>query len=93
MISIISNDPECLICKTTLNLHRHHVFYGTGNRQISDKYGCWVYLCVRHHNMSSKGVHYDSEYDKKLKRECQLKWEELYGTREDFIKTFGRSYL
>jgi len=91
--SIISNNPECLICKTTLDLHRHHVFYGTGKRQISEKYGCWVYLCARHHNMSSDGVHYNKALDKELKQRTQLKWEELNGTREDFIKTFGRSYL
>jgi hypothetical protein len=28
-----------------------------------------------------------------LKREGQMKFEMIYGTREDFIKTFGKSYL
>lgn len=91
--SIISNEPVCLVCGTTLNLHRHHVFYGTANRKQSEKYGCWVYLCGRHHNLSNHGVHFNKVLDEDLKERCQKVWECKYGTREDFIKTFGRSWL
>lgn len=31
--------------------------------------------------------------DLRLKQECQRYYEEHYGTREKFIKEFGRSYL
>lgn len=91
--SIISNEPECLVCKTTLNLHRHHVFGGVGRRGKSEMYGCWVYLCARHHNMSNAGVHFNKQLDAKLKQECQRAWEVKYGDRDDFIREFGRSYL
>lgn len=91
--SIISNEPYCFLCGTSFNLHRHHVFYGRGRRQISERYGCWVYLCARHHNASNMGVHFNKEFDKNLKKYCQRKWEKLNGSREDFIKTFGKSYL
>ena len=91
--SIISNRKECLVCKITKNLHRHHVFYGTANRQKSEDYGCWVYLCFRHHNGSMAGVHSNRTFDNRLKQMCQRKWETLYGTREDFIKVFGRSWI
>lgn len=91
--SIISNEPECLVCKSTLSLARHHVFAGNPNRQISEKYGCWVYLCGYHHNLSNHGVHYDKSLDLSIKQLTQRKWESLNGNREDFIKTFGRSYL
>ena len=83
--SIISNERECIICKTTLNLHRHHIYHGTANRKKSEKFGCWCYLCARHHAQ----VHADIRMDEKLKRQTQdiLGWSE-----EDFIKVFGKSY-
>lgn len=91
--SIISNEPRCIVCRMTYGLHRHHLFYGSANRKLSEKYGLWVYLCARHHNASDKGVHFNKELDQKLKEHGQLAWEATYGTREDFIKTFGKSYL
>jgi hypothetical protein len=93
MKSIISNEKECFICRTTYSLHKHHIFFGYGNRQISDEQGCWVYLCARHHNMSDEGVHFNTPFDIMLKKYCQEKWEEINGNREKFIKTFGKSYL
>lgn len=91
--SIISNKKECLVCHTIYNLHRHHIFYGRGNRKLSEKYGCWVYLCAEHHNMSDFGVHFYKALDDNLKARCQTEWEKRYGSREDFIKIFGKSYL
>ena len=92
--SIISNKKECLVCGYQRNLDRHHVFGGrTGNRNLSEKDGCWVYLCKVHHTMSNESVHLDNKMNLKLKMECQKRWEEIYGTREDFIKRYGKSYL
>lgn len=91
--SIISNEKVCLICKTPLDLHRHHIFYGTANRTKSERFGCWVYLCARHHNMSDDGVHFNRDFDRELKKLGQHAWEHTYGTREDFIHEFGRNYL
>ena len=93
MQSILCNEARCYRCGSIYNLHRHHIFYGTYRRKKSEEYGCWVYLCGKHHNMSSFGVHFDRAFDNELKRECQLKWEELNGSREDFIKEFGKSYV
>ena len=89
--SIISNERECLVCKTTYNLHKHHVFEGTANRKKSEKYGCWCYLCAKHHNLSNEGVHYNKALDKKLKKYAQSKFEETY-PELDFLKIFGRNY-
>lgn len=91
--SIIANDKECFFCGTTQNLHRHHIYGGVANRKLSEEYGCWVYLCARHHNMSDIGVHYNRQDDLALKRLCQRVWEKNYGGREKFIETFGKSYL
>lgn len=91
--SIMSNERECYLCKTPLNLHKHHIFEGVGRRQLSEDYGCWVYLCARHHNMSNQGVHFNKTLDLRLKQECQRRWEGKHGTRADFIRIFGASYL
>ena len=91
--SILSNEKLCFACYTPLNLHKHHIFYGIGNRSRSEEFGCWVYLCDRHHNMSDDGVHFNKPFDITLKKYCQEKWEEVHGDREKFIRTFGKSYL
>jgi hypothetical protein len=92
MKSIISNEKYCLVCGLP-NVHKHHIYEGTGRRKLSEKYGCWCFLCPRHHNMSNEGVHFNKILDLKLKQQCQKAWEFQYGSREDFIKVFNRSYL
>lgn len=93
MKSIISNKYACVVCGDDRHLHKHHVFFGTANRKISEKYGCWVWLCPRHHNASNRGVHLNKVLDDKLKRDCQLEWEKIYGSRDEFIRVFGQSYV
>lgn len=93
MKSIISNEKECFVCMTTQGLHKHHIFSGTANRAQSEKYGCWVYLCGVHHNLGDYGVHSNRPFDVTLRKYCQEKWEVINGTRTDFIRTFGKSYL
>ena len=91
--SLLSKSRECYVCGSTDTLHKHHVFFGTSNRKNSEEQGCWIYLCPHHHNMSNEGVHFNKELDLKLKQECQEAWEREKGTREDFRKVFGKSYL
>lgn len=91
--SIISNEKQCIACHTTKELHKHHIFFGTGNRKNSEKYGCWCYLCARHHNMSDDGVHFNEAFNLKLKQYCQKRFEEQIGSREEFRRIFGKSYL
>ena len=91
--SILQTEKECFICKTIFNLHRHHVFYGTGNRKISDQDGCVVLLCVDHHT-GAHGVHHNRELDLEIKRKCEAAWLEYYGkTTADFIRRFGKNYM
>lgn len=91
MKSIIQKECECLVCRTTLNLHKHHVF-GAANRKKSEKYGLTVYLCARHHNMSDEGVHFNKTLDTKIKQLAQRKFEET-NSREEFMREFGRNWL
>lgn len=89
--SILSNERKCYRCGTTYNLHRHHIYYGP-NRKNSEKYGCWVYLCGRHHNLSNEGVHSDRAYDLRLKAECQRAFEEIH-SHEKFMEVFGKNWI
>ena len=92
--SIISNRRECVICGTIFNLHRHHIFYGTGNRKKAEEVGAWCYLCGNHHNLTKMSVHANRAIDLKLKMHAQEILEDDYGwDRAQFIDAFGRSYL
>ena len=92
--SIIQFNKECYVCKTTRNLHLHHIFEGTANRKKSDKDGCTVYLCGYHHNLSSEGVHQNHDLDLKLKRLGEICWLEYYKKDiSDFIARYGKNYL
>lgn len=90
--SIMQTERECYITQSTLNLHKHHIYYGSANRKKSEKWGCWVYLTDEYHNQSNKGVHFDHDLDLRLKRECQQRFEALY-SHEMFMMIFGRNYL
>lgn len=90
MKSIISSEVECLVCKSP-HVHKHHIYAGS-RRKLSEEYGCWCFLCPRHHNMSDSGVHFDTVLDLKLKKLCQELFEEDH-SREEFISIFGKSYL
>lgn len=74
------------------NVVTHHVFYGTGNRKISDDYGLTVFLCGRHHNASMEGVHFNKTLDTALKQYAQRIFEKKY-SHEEFMKLFRRNYL
>lgn len=93
MRSILQDEKECYICRTTLNLERHHVFGGWANRKIADKDGLWLWLCREHHT-GARGVHQNRALDLKLKRIAQKKWMDVNGKGiEDFIARYGKSYL
>lgn len=85
------DDKSCLICGSEV-VEAHHVFGGWANRKQSDKYGLIVYLCPEHHR-GENGVHHNRHFDLMLKKEAQLVFEEDVGTRLEFMKIFGRSYL
>lgn len=91
--SIISIERQCFICGIKGDLQRHHCFGGTANRRLSEEDGLWIWLCGQHHTMSNYSVHQDRSLDVKVKQIAQFKWEEKYGSREDFIKRYGKSYL
>lgn len=92
MKSILQKSEKCWACGRRYGLERHHVFYGTAYRQMSERYGLTVWLCVEHHRGNS-GVHgKNQELRKRLMRYAQRKFEESH-TREEFLRIFGRNRL
>ena len=75
------------ICIDTIN-----VFYGVAHRKLAEQYGCWVYLCAKHHNASNEGVHFNKALDLKLKQEMQRAFEKEY-PQIDFKGVFRKDYL
>lgn len=91
MDSILQANKECYVCRTTLNLHSHHIFFGS-NRKHSEKYGLKVWLCAAHHNMSNAGVHFNRPLDLKIKQAAQAEFEKQHD-RKEFMRIFGKSWL
>lgn len=74
--------------------HRHEVFFGSGKRQLSIKYGLIVFLPPEMHNMSKQGVHFNHDFDLLLKQIGQTTAMKYYGwTIQDFINIFDRSFI
>ena len=91
MKSIIQEDTNyCFVCGR-YGTEIHHIFFGTSNRKMSDKYRCVVGLCCEHHRGNS-GVHHNRELDLELKRMAQRRFEEVY-PELSFLAVFGRNYL
>lgn len=91
--SLLQRNKACYVCGTTLNLHLHHIFYGTANRPISDADGCVVYLCQYHHT-GAAGVHFNRKVDLALKAKCEQAYLKKYNkTIDDFIERYGKNYL
>lgn len=90
--SILQSEKYCWVCGAINDLHTHHIYFGTGNRSISENYGFKAYLCGKHHNLSEHGVHFDKSLDLRLKRACQRAFERTH-SRDEFVKIIGKNYL
>lgn len=88
--SILTNDLEhCIICGAKKD-HLHEVFFGTGNRTNSMKFGCVIPLCCAHHIE----MHKNKEWQDYWHIVGQKKFMEYYHKSIDkFIDVFGRNYL
>ncbi len=71
-----------------------HECFGGSRRNMSRLYGLTVRLCAEHHR-GTTGVHGKNGH--LLREWCekygQKKFEKEHGSREHFIRLFGRSYL
>ena len=72
-------------------LHTHHVFGGTANRKLSERYGLTVKLCPEHHTEGKEAAHRNQEIAALLHRIGQEAFEKRFPDL-DFIEIFGRNY-
>lgn len=90
--SVLVDDMEHCVITESPNVAIHHVFGGS-NRKLSDKYGFVIPLRPDWHNTADYGIHFNKVLDLDWKRRAQEYYEAHYGTRADFIREFGKSYL
>ena len=88
--SVLYDLNECYFCGRP-NPEKHEIFFGR-NRERSKSYGYVVGLCNEHHT-GNQSPHMNADIDRFFKWWAQKHYEENHGTREDFIKEFGKSYI
>ena len=91
------NDRECYLCKRGFpggfgGLEEHHIFYGAGQRELSEHFGLKVLLCRGHHREGPEAAHKNRQTREYLCRIAQEAFEDWYG-HENFINTFTKNYL
>jgi len=93
-------DGGCYLCE---KLHgdysmkyteEHHVYFGHGQREISEAYGFKVYLCRKHHTHSGgpEAVHRNHETCLLVQQDVQRVFERTH-SRGEFMRLIGRNYL
>lgn len=92
LYSVFTEDLDRCMFTGTAPVERHHIF-GASNRKRSEKYGFVVPLRPDLHPNGVFAGKEVKEVDIRLKTMAQEYYESHYGTREEFIKEFGRSYL
>ena len=68
------------------------MIHGIANRKNAEKYGLTVYLCMDCHT-GSDGVHHNRAKDLQLIKAAQTYFEEHIGSRDEFRRIFGKSWL
>ena len=88
---IVEHMDRCAICGSPY-VEIHHAIHGTANRKIADKYGLTIPLCHEHH-LGSLVPHLNRTVDLTYIKAAQRAFESKVGTREEFRKLFGKSWL
>lgn len=90
--SVFTEDLDHCMFTGFAPVERHHIF-GASNRKRSEYYG---FIAPLRPDLHPNGVFAGAEaksIDLKLKTMAQEYYEAHYGTREDFRREFGKSYL
>ena len=90
--SVFTEDMDHCYFTGTAPVERHHIFGGI-NRKNSEKYGFIVPLRPDLHPNGVYAGQSAKLIDLKLKTMAQEYFEREYGTRDDFRRIFGKSYL
>ena len=95
MKSIVTKYEDiCFFCGGPAECE-HHLIFGIGLRALADEDGLKVPICNRNHNMgaNTEKIHGNPIAERLSKMLGQAIWENHYGTRDDFRKRYGKSYL
>ena len=90
--SVFTDDMDHCMFTGNAPVERHHIF-GAANKKRSEKYG---FIAPLRPDLHPNGVFAGQSaklVDIALKKKAQTYYEEHHGSREDFIKEFGKSYL
>jgi len=84
----------CFFCGAPAECE-HHLLFGSGTRQLADKDGLKVPSCNKCHNMGqiNERIHENPMAEKLSKMLGQAIYECKIGTREEFRRRYGKSYL
>lgn len=94
LYSVLTDDMDHCMFTGTAPVERHHVFGATSQRKLlSEKYGFIAPLRPELHPNGAQAGKDAKNIDTILKQRCQQFYEEHCGTREQFRKEFGKSYL
>lgn len=85
---IQANNEYCYVCGKPNPTDEHHIF-GGGNRNKSDEDGMIIYL----HRSCHRWLHDHPISANTYKIRGQKIWELKKGSRDDFIKRYGKSYI
>ena len=91
--SVFTDDMDHCYFTGSATVERHHIFGGNPNRKYSEKYGFVIPLSP---DLHPNGVHAGknaADIDLKLKQMAQRYFESHYGSRDDFRRIFGKSWL
>lgn len=90
--SVFTDDMDHCMFTGNAPVERHHIFGGS-NRKKCEKYG---FIAPLRPDLHPNGVFAGKDaksVDLVLRTKAQAYYEEHYGSREDFIREFGKSYL
>lgn len=90
--SAFTDDMDHCFYTGNAPVERHHIFGGS-RKASSERYG---YIIPLRPDLHPNGVFAGQAaglIDKELKQMAQRHFEENIGTREEFIKEFGKSYI
>lgn len=84
----------CFFCGAKAECE-HHLLFGTGIRSLAEKDGLKVPSCHRCHNIGAinERIHENSMAEKLSKMLGQAIYEKEIGSREEFRRRYGKSYL
>jgi hypothetical protein len=73
--------------------HEHHLIFGNGRRELSEKYGLKIPICLEHHRWCHELSWKHTVFAESMKILGQLAFERVHGDEDDFKRIFGRSYV